>query len=203
MVRETQNPAPRRWISFGSGLFSGWENRDRTRLMLRLMQRLGKPFFQFIRGSSFPGRRIFSGQSQTTQFRLTAFPVPSAAWREVLQLRRRQHRTHHPSSKPPKAGQGIARDCRYHCAMRGSRNTPLSMVTEGTLAIAQASRGVFLDDKCYSNKRTYEIKCFAQNGESQLFFRSIFKLTTISFRLSREETLRTGDFAPSNSACTS
>ena len=33
------------------------------------------------------------------------------------------------------------------------------MVTEGTLAFAKESRGLFLDDKCYSNKRTYKIKC--------------------------------------------
>src|SRR5579863_1103331 len=41
--------------------------------------------------------------------------------------------------------------------MRGLPNTPPLMVTEGTLAIANESLSVFLDNKCCSNKRTYEI----------------------------------------------
>ena len=176
------------------------ENRDRTGLVLRLMQRLGKPFFQFIRGSCLRRRRTFSSQSPTTRFRFITFPISTAAAREVLNSRRRNPRTCTPWSEPPKAGQRIVQDYGYNIRSRGSRNTLLLMVTEGTLAIARETRSVFREDKCCSNKSTYHFGCFARGIASQLFLRSIFRLITISLRLSKEDTLRAGDFAPSNSA---
>jgi hypothetical protein len=54
--------------------------------------------------------------------------------------------------------------------------------------LKKVKRGVFLESKEDPER------------SAQPFFRSIFRLITISLRLSREVTLRTGDFAPSNSA---
>jgi len=64
------------------------------------------------------------------------------------------------------------------------------------VAIAKQSRRVFLESKCCSNKSTYSYESPLAGFQIQLFFRSIFKLITISLRLSRADTLRTGDLLP-------
>jgi hypothetical protein len=101
---------------------------------------------------------------------------------------------------PPRPDRELFKTYGYIIRSRGSRNTLPLMVTEGTLAIARETRSVFREDKCYSNKSTYHFGFFARGIASQLFLRSIFRLITISLRLSREDTFFTGDFAPSNSA---
>jgi hypothetical protein len=127
------------------------------------MQRLGKPFFQFIRGNSFLGGEPSPRKSPTTRFQFIAFPITAAAWREVLNSRRQNSRTGNPWSEPPKAGQRVVEACRYSETSRVSRNTPLFMVPEGTPANARESRAVFRDGKCRSNKRTYR-RGFLFNG---------------------------------------
>src|SRR6266702_6163363 len=110
------------------------------------------------------------------------------------------HWTGDPKSEPPKAGRRIVQHTRYNLRPRGSENTHLIMVTEGTLAFAKESQDVFREAKCCSNKRTYCCDGPPPGFPFQLFLRSIFRLITISLRLSKEDTLFTGDFAPSSSA---
>ena len=167
--------------------------------MLRLMQRLGKPF------------SVYSGELlQVAENLLLAIPDDSipiyclphfhGRYARSAEFAAAKPRTCNPWSEPPKAGQRIVQDYGYNIRLRGSQNTHPLMVTEGTLAIARETRGVFREDKCCSNKSTYHFGFFGRGIASQLFLRSIFRLITISLRLSREETLRAGDFAPSNSA---
>jgi hypothetical protein len=152
--RENETQVLRQIEPLIRGLFPGWKNRNGSGLLFRLMQRLGKPFFQFIRGNSFLGGEPSPRKSPTTRFQFIAFPITAAAWREVLS-RRQNPRTGNPWSEPPKAGHRVVEASRCGVASRGSRNTPLFMVTEGTLANARESRAVFRDGKCRSNKRTY------------------------------------------------
>ncbi len=95
-VRENRAQALRQMVLLVRGLFPGWKNRDGTGLIFRLMQRLGKPFFQFVWGSRFLRRRTFSSQSPTTRFRFIAFPISTAAKREARSSRRRNPWTYNP-----------------------------------------------------------------------------------------------------------
>src|SRR5258708_3459673 len=57
-VRENRAQALRQMVLLVRGMFLGWKNRDGTGLIFRLMQRLGKPFFQFVGG----GAAFFGGE---------------------------------------------------------------------------------------------------------------------------------------------
>ena len=56
-VRENRDQALRQMVLLVRGMFPAWKNRHGTGLIFRLMQRLGKPFFQFVWGSCFLWRR--------------------------------------------------------------------------------------------------------------------------------------------------
>jgi hypothetical protein len=101
-ARENQTHARRQLLSLLRGPFPGWKNRDGTGLIFRLMQRLGKPFFQFVRGRCFPWRRTLSWQSPTTRFRFIAFAIPTAARREARSSQRRNPWTAIRSPNPPR-----------------------------------------------------------------------------------------------------
>lgn len=53
-VRENRDQALRQMVLLVRGMFPAWKNRHGTGLIFRLMQRLGKPFFQFVRGGPHP-----------------------------------------------------------------------------------------------------------------------------------------------------
>src|SRR6266436_2806474 len=95
-IRENRDQALRQMVLLIRGMFPAWKNRHGTGLIFRLMQRLGKPFFQFVWGSCFLWRRTFSSQSPTTRFRFIAFPISSAARREARSSRRRNPGTYNP-----------------------------------------------------------------------------------------------------------
>src|ERR1700730_4822969 len=105
-VRENQAQASRETGVLVRGLFPGWKNRDGTELIFRLMQRLGKPFFQFVRGDPLPLAENLLLAIPTTRFQFIAFPMSTAAGREALAMRRRNLRPafnrpkpHRPDSK--------------------------------------------------------------------------------------------------------
>src|SRR5258708_36671781 len=100
-VRENRDQALRQMVLLVRGIFPAWENRHGTGLIFRLMQRLGKAFFQFVWGSCFLWRRTFPSQSPTTRFRFIAFPISTPARPEARSSRRRNPWTYNPKSKPP------------------------------------------------------------------------------------------------------
>src|SRR6267378_1784181 len=106
-VRENRDQALRQMVLLVRGMFPGWKNRDGTGLIFRLMQRLGKPFFQFVWGSCFLWRRTFPSQSPTTRFRFNAFPISTAARRESRSSRRRNPLDLQSVVRAPNAGQRI------------------------------------------------------------------------------------------------
>jgi hypothetical protein len=76
MVRENQAQVLRETGVLARGLFPGWKNRDGTGLIFRLMQRLGKPFFQFIRGAASVGGEPSPGNSRRPDSDLLSSPCP-------------------------------------------------------------------------------------------------------------------------------
>jgi len=176
------------------------ENRDRTGLILRLMQRLGKPFSQLFGGAISRAENLLLTISHDS-ISIDRFPRSNG---------RLARSAANAAANPPTCNhrpgpQGRTKNCSRlplslcdariakHVSINGNRRNSGN---------CQGESRVFLDDKCCSIKELMKSSLRSNSG-TQLFFLSIFRLTTISLRLSREETLRTGDFAPSNSACTS
>src|SRR6266852_7417740 len=89
-----RNPDPRvaPYGAAGKKAVSGLEKQGWDWINIPAHAKTGKPFFQFIRGSCYRWRRIFSWQAPTTRFRFIAFPTSNAAMREVPSSRRRNPR---------------------------------------------------------------------------------------------------------------
>src|SRR5258708_7199755 len=124
-VRENRDQVLRQMVLPIRGMFPGWKNRDGTGLIFRLMQRLGKPFFQFVGGELL-------SLAENLPLAIPDDPIPTYC---LPYFHGRQARsTEFAAAKPldlqsvvraPNAGQRIVEDCRYNFTLRGWRNTPL------------------------------------------------------------------------------
>ena len=106
---------------------------------------------------------------------------------------------------------GVFPVCFRHVLRRISA-AKLARFRIGTRVLSTSTEGVPRDfaegskrgrQVCPEGGAACKLAQISTSGRDQLFFRSILRFRSISLRLSKLETVRVGDLAPSFSACTS